>query len=59
MLNDFDGLFFRNSSLFIDLFLQGWSVAIFEYQDLEIIVAIDIKAFDQVGAIALIHKARL
>lgn len=39
--------------------LQGLAVAVFDGHDLEVLVAVDVKALDEVGTVALIHQSGL
>ena len=55
MLYDLNCLFFRNSSLIIDLFLEGRSIAIFQDEHLKIIIPENIITLHQIGAVELIH----
>jgi hypothetical protein len=59
MLNDLNGLLFRDSPLIINLFLKSWSIAVFQDEDLKIIIPENVIALHKIGAIELIHKAWL
>lgn len=52
-------LFFRDPSFVVYLFLESGAIAIFQNQNLEIIISIDIIAFHEIWTIELIHQSRL
>ena len=59
VLRDDNCLVFRDGGLLVDFVLEVLAIAVFDHQDFEVLVAVDVVKLDEVGVVAHEHQSRL